>query len=75
MYKTLVSTPHCVLENEVNLYVNESQKIRHYHGRSTEEKRRKRRKCQIAIFFTLLGVYVNRAIIAMLYIPSIGNQP
>ena len=35
-----MSTLHCALENEVDLYVNERQKIRHYHTRSTEERRR-----------------------------------
>ena len=33
---TFVSTLHCVLENEADLYVNERQKIRHYRTRSTE---------------------------------------
>ena len=44
-------TLHCALENEADLYVNERQ-IRHYHARSTEERRIRRRKeeCQIAIF-------------------------
>ena len=37
MYKTFVSTLHCMLENGVDLYINECQKIRHYHTRSTEE--------------------------------------
>ena len=45
-----MSTLHCVLENGADLYVNERQKIRHYRGRSTEERRR-RMKCQIAIFY------------------------
>ena len=31
---------HCTLENGVNLYVNERQKIRHFRARSTEERRR-----------------------------------
>ena len=39
-----MSTLHCVLENEADLYVNECQKIRHYRTRSTEERRRGRRK-------------------------------
>ena len=35
-----MSTLHCTLENGVDLYVNECQKIRHYCARSTEERRR-----------------------------------
>ena len=35
-----MSTLHCVLENGVDLYVNERQKIRHYRARSIEERRR-----------------------------------
>ena len=47
-----MGTLHCALENGADLYVNERQKIRHYRARSTEERRRIRRKkeCQIAIF-------------------------
>ena len=41
----IVSALHGVLENGVDLHVNERQKIRHYHARSTEERRR-----EIAIF-------------------------
>ena len=62
-----------MLENGADLYVNERQKIRHYHARSTEE--RKRRENAKSRFFTSRGVYVNCAIIAMLYTHSIGNQP
>ena len=40
-----MSTLHCALENGANLYVNESQKIRHYRARSIEEE-----ECQITIF-------------------------
>ena len=41
-----MSTLHCaLLENGADLYVNERQKIQHYHSRSTEEE-----ECQIAIF-------------------------
>ena len=36
--KPLLSTLHCTLENESNLYVNKCQKIRHYHGRYIEEE-------------------------------------
>ena len=60
-----------MLENGLDLHVNEHQKIRHYHVRSTEEK--KEEECQIAIF-TSCGAYINCAIIAMLYTHSIGNQ-
>ena len=35
-----MSTLHCALENEADLYVNKCQKIRHYQARSTEERRR-----------------------------------
>ena len=35
-----MGTLHCALENGADLYVNERQKIRHYHVRSTEERRR-----------------------------------
>ena len=68
----MVSTLHCGLENGADLYVNERQKIRHYHVRSTEERRR---RMQYRNFFTSCGAYVNCAIIAMLYTHSIGNQP
>ena len=39
-----MSTLHCALENGVDLYVNERQKIRHYRARSTEERRGRRRR-------------------------------
>ena len=42
--REVVSTLHCVLENRVDLHVNERQKIRHYRARSTEERRRIRRR-------------------------------
>ena len=53
MYKTFVSTPQCAPENEADLYVNESQKIRHHHAKSIEERRRKEKEeeCQITIFY------------------------
>ena len=94
-----MSTLHCALENEANLYVNELKNIQHYRTRSVEERRRRRRKtkkntkarsteerrekeeCQMAIFYfawcvrKLRGVYVNCAIIEMLYTHSIVNQP
>ena len=38
-----MGTLHCELENGADLYVNESQKIRHYCTRSIEERRRRRR--------------------------------
>ena len=40
-YKTSVGTLHCVIENGEDLYVNEHQKIRHYHARSAEQRRRR----------------------------------
>ena len=43
-----MSTLHCVLKNGADLYVNEHQKIRHYHARSIEE----RRKMPNSDFFT-----------------------
>ena len=47
-----MGTLHCALENELDLYVNERQKIRHYHIRSTEERREeRRRRMPIAIFY------------------------
>ena len=67
-----MSILHCALENGADLYVNERQKIRHYHARSTEERRIKNAKSR---FFTSRGAYVNCGIIAMLYTHSIGNQP
>ena len=63
-------TLHCALENGLDLYVNERQKIRHYHARSTEERRMPNRD-----FFTSRGAYVKLRYIAMLYTHSIGNQP
>ena len=39
-----MGTLHCALENGADLYVNERQKIRHYCARSTEERRRIRRR-------------------------------
>ena len=41
-YQEAISTLHCALENGADLHVNECHKIRHYHGRSTEERRRRR---------------------------------
>ena len=67
-----MSTLHCALENGVDLYVNERQKIRHYSARSTEERRRRMPNRD---FFTSRGAYVNLRYIAMLYTHSIGNQP
>ena len=39
-----MGTLHCALESEVDFYVNERQKIRNYRARSTEKRRRIRRK-------------------------------
>ena len=44
IYKTVVGTLHCALENGADLYVNDRQKIRHYPLGSTEERRRIRRR-------------------------------
>ena len=50
-----VGTLHCTLENGADLYVNERQKIRHYHARSAEERRiRRRRKKNAKSWFCLL---------------------
>ena len=89
-----MSTLHCALENESNLYVNELKKIQQYRARSVEERRRRRRRKKKKnakarsteerrkkIFYfawcvrKLRGVYVNCAIIVMLYTHSIVNQP
>ena len=43
-YPEAVSTLHCALQNGADLHVNERQKIRHYRARSTEERRRIRKK-------------------------------
>ena len=77
-YQEAVSTLHCALENGSGLHVNDRQKIRHYRARSTEERRRIRRKKNAkSRYFSSRGMYmyVNCAIIAMLYTHSIGNQP
>ena len=39
-----MGTLQCAPENEADLYVNECQKIRHYHARSTEERRKRIRR-------------------------------
>ena len=62
-----------MLENGVGLHVNERHKIRHYRGRSTEDRRKK--KYAKSLFFTSRGAYVNLRYIAMLFTYSIGNQP
>ena len=73
-YPEAVSTLHGALENGADLRVNERQKIRHYRARSTEERRRIRRRN--SDFFTSRGAYVKlRYIGAILYTHSIGNQP
>ena len=68
-------TSHCALENGADLHVNERQKIRHYRVRSTDERRRRKKKNAKSRFFTSHGAYVNLRYIAMLYTYSIGNQP
>ena len=74
-YKTYVGTLHCALEKGADLYVNERQKIQHYRARSTEERRRIRRRMPNRYFFTSRGAYINLRYLAMLYTHSIGNQP
>ena len=74
-YPEAVSTLHCALENGADLHVNEHQKIRDYRARSTEERRRIRKKNVKSRFFTSRGAYANLSYIAMLYTYSIGNQP
>ena len=66
-----------MLENGANLHVNERHKIRHYHARSTEERRKttKKKKNAKSRFLTSRGVYVNLRYIAMLYTHSTENQP
>ena len=67
---------HCALENGADLHVNERHKIRHYCGRSTEERRKKTKKKNAkSRFFYSRGAYINLRYIAMLYTYSIGNQP
>ena len=61
---TFVSTLHCALENGVDIYVNERQKVRHYRARSTEEISRRKRMPN-HIFFTSRGAYINCAIKTM----------
>ena len=68
-----MGTLQCALENGVDLYVNECQKIQHYRARSAEERRRK--KNAKSRFFTSRGAYVKLRYIAMLYTHLIGNQP
>ena len=62
MYKTFVSTLHYALENGANLYVNECQTIQYYCARSTEERKRRRKKNAKSRFFSSHGAYVNCAI-------------
>ena len=66
-----MSTLHCALENGADLYVKERQKIRHYHARSTEERRR---RMPNGDFYFAQCVRKLRYI-AMLYTHSIGNRP
>ena len=71
-----MGTLHCALENGVDLYVNEDQKIRYYHARSTEERsiRRKKKNAKSRFLYSR-GAYIKLHYIAMLYTRSIGNQP
>ena len=68
-----MGTLHCALENGVDLYVNERQKIQQYRVRSTEERRRrirrkKKKENAKSRFFYSRGVYIKLRYIAMLYI-------
>ena len=56
-YKTFVGTLHCALENGADLHVNERQKIRHYRGRSTEERRIRKKKNAKSRFFYFARVH------------------
>ena len=65
-----MGTLHSALENGADLYANERQKIRNYRARSTEERRRLRRrnkKNAKSRFVTSRGAYVNLRYLAMLY--------
>ena len=46
-----MNTLHCALENGADLYVNERQKIRHYHARSAEERRKRRKNAKSQFFY------------------------
>ena len=50
-YPEAVSTLHYALENGADLHVNERQKIQHYHARSTEERRIRKKKNAKSRFF------------------------
>ena len=54
-----MSTLYCALENGADLYVNERQKIGHYHARSTEERRRKKnaKSCYFARCTRKISLY------------------
>ena len=52
-YREDISTLHCALENGADLHVKECQKIRHYRARSTEERRRIRRRKKIFLLRAL----------------------
>ena len=70
-----MGTLHCAQENGVDLYVNEHQKIQNYRARSTEERRRiRRRKKKNA---KSLYIFFARCVrkLALYSAHSIGNQP
>ena len=50
-----------LIPSSVHWNGNERQKIRHYHDRSTEERRRKKKNAKLQCF-TSRGAYVNCAI-------------
>ena len=73
-YKRFVSTLHCALKKGADLYVNERQKIGHYHARSTEERRRRKNNAKLR-FFTSCSAYVKFRYSDVIYTHWIGNQP
>ena len=72
-----MGTLHCTLENGADLYVNERQKIRHYRARSTEERRRIRRKKKNAKlrFFYFARCIRKLALYSDVIHSFNGNQP
>ena len=52
-----MSTLHCVLENGADLYVNEHQKIQHYHaGLLKKEEDEEERRMPNRDFFTIIAM-------------------
>ena len=64
------------LENGADLYVTSARRYDTIAlGLLKKEEKLEEEECQIANFFYFPRLYVNCAIIAMLYTHSIGNQP